>query len=119
MAVKTVTLYTRQMIKLYVSLSVTVALSITALMWRCISETLRRSLWRATIGLRKRRQSACPKPEDVHAPIWCSISPDNCLKPIEGTVVYILEVPEDKVMYFDDVKWDYVLNRIIFRMMKR
>ena len=53
-----------------------------------------------------------PKPEDVHAPIWCSISPDNCLKPIEGTVVYILEVPEDKVMYFDDVKWDYVLNRI-------
>ena len=53
-----------------------------------------------------------PKPEDVHAPIWCSISPDNCLKPIEGTVVYVLEVPEDKVMYFDDVKWDYVLNRI-------
>ena len=53
-----------------------------------------------------------PKPGDVHAPIWCSISPDNCLKPIEGTVVYVLEVPEDKVMYFDDVKWDYVLNRI-------
>ena len=38
-----------------------------------------------------------PKPEDVHAPIWCSISPDNCLKPIEGTVVYVLEVPEDKI----------------------
>lgn len=52
------------------------------------------------------------KPEDVHAPIWCSISPDNCLKPIEGTVVYVLEVPENKVIYFDDVKWDYVLNRI-------
>ena len=34
------------------------------------------------------------------------------MKPIEGTVVYVLEVPEDKVMYFDDVKWDYVLNRI-------
>ena len=53
-----------------------------------------------------------PKPEDVHAPIWCSISKDNCLKPIPGTVVYVLEVPEDKVIYFDDVKWDYVLNRI-------
>ncbi len=53
-----------------------------------------------------------PKPDDVHAPIWCSISVDNCLKPIPGTVVYALEAPEDQVMYFDDVKWDYVLNRI-------
>lgn len=53
-----------------------------------------------------------PKPDDVHAPIWCSISRDNCLKPIEGTVVYVLEVPKENVIYFDDVKWDYVLNRI-------
>ncbi len=52
------------------------------------------------------------KPDDVHAPIWCSISADNCLKPIPGTVVYVLEAPEENVMYFDDVKWDYVLNRI-------
>lgn len=52
------------------------------------------------------------KPDDVHAPIWCSISVENCLKPIPGTVVYVLEAPEEKVMYFDDVKWDYVLNRI-------
>lgn len=53
-----------------------------------------------------------PKPEDVQAPIWCSISVENCLKPIPGTVVYALEVPENQVIYFDDVKWDYVLNRI-------
>lgn len=53
-----------------------------------------------------------PKPDDVNAPIWCSISKDNCLKPIEGTVVYVLEVPESQVIYFDDAKWDYVLNRI-------
>ena len=53
-----------------------------------------------------------PKPEDVKAPIWCSISVENCLKPIPGTVVYVLEVPESQVIYFDDVKWDYVLNRI-------
>ncbi len=52
-----------------------------------------------------------PKPDDVEAPIWCSISKDNCLKPIEGTVVYVLEVPESQVIYFDDIKWDYVLNR--------
>lgn len=53
-----------------------------------------------------------PKPEDVHAPIWCSISVENCLKPIEGTVVHELEVPEERVIYFDEAKWDYVLNRI-------
>lgn len=53
-----------------------------------------------------------PKPDDVKVPLWCSISAENCLKPIPGTVVYVLEVPEDQVIYFDDVKWDYVLNRI-------
>lgn len=53
-----------------------------------------------------------PKPDDVHAPIWCSISRENCLKPIPGTVVYVLDVPESRVIYFDDAKWDYVLNRI-------
>lgn len=52
------------------------------------------------------------KPADVQAPIWCSISRENCLKPIEGTVVYVLEVPEEQVIYFDEAKWDYVLNRI-------
>lgn len=53
-----------------------------------------------------------PKPEDVKAPIWCSISAENCLKPIEGTVVYVLEVPKEQVIYFDESKWDYVLNKI-------
>lgn len=53
-----------------------------------------------------------PKPDDVQAPIWCSISPENCLKPIPGTVVYALNVPEENIIYFDDEKWDYVLNRI-------
>ncbi len=53
-----------------------------------------------------------PKPDDVQASIWCSISPENCLKPIPGTVVYVLEVPKDQVIYFDEGKWDYVLNRI-------
>ena len=52
------------------------------------------------------------KPPDVQAPIWCSISRENCLRPVPGTVVYVLEVPRDQVIYFDDEKWDYVLNRI-------
>ena len=53
-----------------------------------------------------------PKPDDVTASIWCSISAQNCLKPINGTVVYVLDVPKDHVIYFDEAKWDYVLNRI-------
>ena len=42
----------------------------------------------------------------------CSISTKCCLRPIENTVVYVLKVPEDKIIYFDNLKWDYVLNRI-------
>lgn len=53
-----------------------------------------------------------PKPDDVTASIWCSISAQNCLKPINGTVVYVLDVSKDQVIYFDEAKWDYVLNRI-------
>lgn len=53
-----------------------------------------------------------PKPDDVEASIWCSISAENCLRPIPGTVVYVLDVPKDKVVYYDETKWDYVLNRI-------
>ena len=53
-----------------------------------------------------------PRPDDVTASIWCSISAQNCLKPINGTVVYVLDVPKDQVIYFDEAKWDYVLNRI-------
>lgn len=60
----------------------------------------------------KEASKRVPKPEDVHASIWCSISRENCLKPIPDTVVYKLEVPESQVIYFDEVKWDYVLNRI-------
>lgn len=53
-----------------------------------------------------------PKSEDVKAPIWCAIRREDCLPPIPGTVVYELEVPEEEVIYFSDLKWDYVLNRI-------
>ena len=53
-----------------------------------------------------------PKPDDVDASIWCTTSHEYCLRPIEGTVVYILDVPGSQVIYFDEGKWDYVLNRI-------
>ena len=53
-----------------------------------------------------------PKPPDVLAPIWCAIKAENCMIPTDGTLVYVLNVPEDQIIYFDNVKWDYVLNRI-------
>lgn len=53
-----------------------------------------------------------PKPDDVQASIWCSIDVRHCLRPIPETVVYALEVPKNQVIYFDEDKWDYVLNRM-------
>jgi hypothetical protein len=50
------------------------------------------------------------KPVDVAFPIWCSISEKNMLRPIENTIVYVLEIEESKIVYFDGGKWDYVLN---------
>ena len=45
----------------------------------------------------KEAQKRLEKPEDVSAPIWCSISTKCCLRPIENTVVYVLKVPEDMI----------------------
>lgn len=51
-----------------------------------------------------------PKPAEAELPIWCALKPENCLRPIDGTVVYVVEVPESQVIFFDDARWDYVLN---------
>jgi len=53
-----------------------------------------------------------PKPPEVEFPIWCAISEKSMLKPTEDTVVYVLEVEESDVIYFDGTKWDYVLNHL-------
>lgn len=53
-----------------------------------------------------------PRPQDVHYPIWCSVSKENCLHPIEKELVYALRVPKEKIIYFDGGKWDYVLNNL-------
>ena len=53
-----------------------------------------------------------PKPEGVDYMVWCSISDQNMLRSIEGTVVYKLEVPKDEIVYLDGMKWDYVLNHL-------
>ncbi|WP_099203215.1 DUF3841 domain-containing protein [Miniphocaeibacter massiliensis] len=50
------------------------------------------------------------KPTDVEYPIWCSITPRNCMIPIENEIIYILDVPDDEIILFDGSKWDFVLN---------
>lgn len=51
-----------------------------------------------------------PKPADAELSIWCTIHKEDCMRPVEGTVVYVLDVPESQVILFDDAKWDFVLN---------
>jgi len=53
-----------------------------------------------------------PIPNEVEYPIWCNISSENMLKPIENTVIYELNIKKSKVIYFDGVKWDFVLNHL-------
>src|SRR5690606_5971604 len=50
------------------------------------------------------------KPYDVEFPIWCSISDENMLRPTMNEVVYVIEVNDEDIIYFDGAKWDYVLN---------
>ncbi|MEL7647475.1 MAG: DUF3841 domain-containing protein [Sedimentibacter sp.] len=51
-----------------------------------------------------------PKPQGVEFPIWCSVSREYMLRPTDGQIVYELEVDSSEIIYFDGLKWDYVLN---------
>ena len=50
------------------------------------------------------------KPDDVEYQIWCSVSARNCMRPYENEVGYVIEVPDEEIMFFSGLKWDYVLN---------
>lgn len=50
------------------------------------------------------------RPAGVEFPIWCSVSEEYMLRPTENEIVYVLEVDEADIIYFDGQKWDYVLN---------
>ncbi|NLM05994.1 MAG: DUF3841 domain-containing protein [Tissierellia bacterium] len=53
-----------------------------------------------------------PRPAHTEYPLWCSVSQKNCMKPDEISVVYCLQVPKDRIIYFDSMKWDRVLNNL-------
>jgi hypothetical protein len=47
-----------------------------------------------------------PKPLDVTFPIWCSISEKNMLRPIENTVVYVLEIEDFNIFSVQANIWE-------------
>ncbi|MDD2494011.1 MAG: DUF3841 domain-containing protein [Tissierellia bacterium] len=51
-----------------------------------------------------------PIVKGVEFPIWCSVSEEYMLRPTIDEVVYVLEVDKSDIIYFDGMKWDYVLN---------
>jgi len=51
-----------------------------------------------------------PVPDGVEFPVWCSISEEYMLRPTDDEMVYVLEVDKSEIIYFDGMKWDYVLN---------
>lgn len=48
--------------------------------------------------------------EKFKYPIWLSIEEELKLPAAEGMVFFELEIPRDKIMIFDMMKWDYIVN---------
>ncbi len=50
------------------------------------------------------------KPDFVEYPVWCAVDRLGSLIPRGDSILYVLEVPEEEIIYFDGSKWDFVLN---------
>lgn len=61
-------------------------------------------------GSPARLQSSCLSPIMRSFPYGAQLRPAAACPPEPGTVVYVVDIPKEKVIYFDDGKWDYVLN---------
>lgn len=58
----------------------------------------------------KMAQTIVARPNSSHFPIWGSPCKEYSLMPEENSLVYHLRLPKEEVIYFDGLKWDYVLN---------
>lgn len=58
----------------------------------------------------KEAEKIVERPADVEYPIWCAVDRLGSLIPRGDTVLYVLEVPKEEIIYFDGMKWDFVLN---------
>ena len=43
-------------------------------------------------------------------PVWLTVEEELKLPMAEGFVFFELEIPTDKIMFFDMLKWDYIVN---------
>ncbi len=43
-------------------------------------------------------------------PIWLSMSEENMLQPVEGTVIFELEIPQDQYLLCNYDAWGYIVN---------
>lgn len=50
------------------------------------------------------------KPPDVQYPIWVSLSSDNMLQPVPGTVILELLIDRDSLIIVDIEKWGRIVN---------
>ena len=47
--------------------------------------------------------------KELKYPVWLTIEEELKLPKAEGMVFFELEIPRDKIMIFDLLKWDYIL----------
>lgn len=57
-------------------------------------------------------QKRVSKPEGADYPIWCSVTDEMMLRGTEGAVILALEVPKDRVLFFDTEKWGLAMNNM-------
>lgn len=50
------------------------------------------------------------RPEGALYPIWCSVNEDYMLRGAHGNVLVELSVERDRILYFNSLRWDLVLN---------
>lgn len=53
-----------------------------------------------------------PRPAQQGYPIWCSIDEHYMLRGIAGHVLLELSIDAERIIYFDSLKWDMVLNHM-------
>lgn len=54
-------------------------------------------------------QKHMARPDKAGYPVWCWADP-TYVEHYNGAVVFVLEVPKDEVLIFDNAKWERILN---------
>ncbi len=55
-------------------------------------------------------QKRVPRPPKAQYPIWCSADKDYMLRGAHGNILIELSIEKERVLYFNSLKWDLVLN---------